>query len=147
MLLRLKEFLTIAVEARPLLTRREVVSGMLRMRHASEVVSLLKRRAGLQLDDTEAEAVQFAANTAINGREANWYESFLAKLSEFSGWSLDKLRFEVGRWAGLTDAMKYVQLGNPERIVIVNKPAHEVLNAKTSVARDSTIARRGRATQ
>jgi len=125
MLLRIDQFIPIALKYRPLMTWREVVSGMLRMSHSLEVLRQVNRLARLGLTRKQMDEVQLCANESINARHAGWYEVFIEKLAELSGRSRTRIVDDIGRWAGLTDAMKYIQLGNPESIVIVDELPEE----------------------
>ena len=125
MLLRIDQFIPIAVKYRPVMTWREVVSGMLRMSHSVEVLRQVNRRARLGLTREQMDRIQLGANESINARHADWYEVFLAHIAELSGRSVARVTEDVGRWAGLTDSMKYIQLGNPESIVIVQELPQE----------------------
>ncbi len=127
MLFRLEMFVSESLNLYPRITWREVVSGMLRMVHMTEVLQKLCKHAGLGITQAERDSVQWIANVAINNRRANWYEASLNRLSEVSGRSVGWLENEIQRWAGLTDAMKYVHLGNPESVIIVREHPAESL--------------------
>ncbi len=118
-LLRLQEFLPLAVKRWPLFTWRDFISGMLRMSHTVEVVDLLLHQSRIKLTKDERKAVQLRANIQINSRAESWYEDFLEILASNSLLSVERLRSEIANYAGLTDSMKYVQLGSPENIVLV----------------------------
>lgn len=120
LVLRIGEFVPIAVKIRQMLTWREVVSGLQRMTYVSEVTELLAVYAGIRLSDKSREAVQLAANVAINDRQADWFETYLRVLAKESGCSQERLLELIDRWASFTDALKYVQLGSPENVVITS---------------------------
>lgn len=127
MSLRLAQFVPEALKYRTLLTWREVVSGMLRMSHCTEVLRRLMSHARLSLSEDEFHNVLLSANVAINGRKARWFEAFLEELATCSGRTLGSLKEDVERWAGMTEAMKHTQLGAPESIIIVGKYPEQVL--------------------
>ena len=127
MSLRLAQFVPEVLKYRTLLTWREVVSGMLRMSHCTEVLRRLMSHARLSLSEDEFHNVLLTANVAINGRKAHWFEAFLEELATCSGRTLDSLKEDVERWAGMTEAMKHTQLGAPESIIIVGKYPEQVL--------------------
>ncbi|MGJ3702668.1 CHAT domain-containing protein [Variovorax sp. AFSI2.2] len=120
-LYRLEEFLPAAIEISPRLTWREVVSGMLRMSHCTDILFSMQKR--LSLDRAGRDKAQLEANMAINARRSDWYEAFLKELSKQCSWSVEALHTDISENFALTDAMKYVQVGNPENITIV-KEAH-----------------------
>jgi len=127
MSLRLALFVPEALKYRTLLTWREVVSGMLRMSHCTEVLRRLMSHARLSLGEDEFHNVLLTANVAINGRKAHWFEAFLEELATCSGRTLGSLKEDVERWAGMTEAMKHIQLGAPESIIIVGESPEHVL--------------------
>lgn len=132
LLYRIAEFMPLAVKVRPILTWREVISGMLRMTHVTEVMAALKKNAGLAYQGINFDAAQLSANTAINQRSPDWHEKFLDKLSVLTGKSIDHLKRDIEQWASITDSMKYIQLGNPESIVIIEKNAEEIFEKEAS---------------
>lgn len=127
LLLRISEFLPLAVRYKRFFTWREMVSGLLRMTHVTEVMAALKKNAGLAYQVVNFDPVQMRANTEINERRPNWYDAFLCELSTISGKSIHELKSDIEKWASMTDSMKYVQLGNPESIIIVEEDPSKVL--------------------
>ncbi|PLT19467.1 hypothetical protein CXP34_05740 [Ralstonia mannitolilytica] len=119
--LRIQEYIPLALEAAHLssITWRTVVSGMLRMHHTQEILRRLMSPTLIGLTADEVAAIQLAANTAINFQQADWYAIFEREVANRSGRSMDSVRDLISKHAGLTDAMKYVHLGNPEDVVIV----------------------------
>lgn len=117
MVYRLIGFIPAALSMTSLLTWRDVVSGMLRMSYTSEVTDLLERYAG-NAGRGCLWRVQLAANVAINARRADWRELYLGALSAESGVAVPELRRLEANWASLTDALKYIQLGSPENVII-----------------------------
>lgn len=120
LMLRIFEFVPIALKHREILTWREVISGLLRMSYTSEVTRLLIRHEQLSITDAARDHVQFAANTAINNRQGDWFETYLKALARASSTHVNDVREMVLRWAPLTDAHKYLQLGSPENVVITS---------------------------
>lgn len=132
LLLRMVEFIKVAADNRIILTWREVISGMIRMAYTSEVRHLLTTRAGLRLAAGAHDRVQLVANIAINARRADWFDCFVGAISVEAGEPVEQIRSMVERWASITDALKYVQLGSPENIVILPEAGvDEILKAST----------------
>lgn len=117
MLYRLEAFLPVVLKSRPTVSWREIVSGMLRMSHATEIMDALMKHAGLKLSLQQWRQAQMRANVTINSNDPRWYEEFLATLAQVSSQTVEQLILEISRNAGFTDAMKYVQLGSPENII------------------------------
>ncbi len=120
LMLRIVEFVPIALKYKKRLTWREVVSGMLRMTYVTEVTRLLIKHKQVSIGKDAISRVQLAANTKINNGSGDWYDVYLESLSKESGIQVDDLRSLVTRWASLTDALKYIQLGSPENIIITS---------------------------
>jgi hypothetical protein len=118
MLLRIDQFVPVARKVLPVLTWRHVVSGMLRMSHTIEAMRELNHRAELGLPKEAFSRVQLVANEHINFWSPTWYEAFLEALGNEAGRSAAEIQGLLTKHVGLTDAMKYVQLGNPERVII-----------------------------
>jgi hypothetical protein len=123
LLVRLTEFLPIATKHSLKLTWRDVISGMLRMSHATEVMMLLKKNGGAAYQGLDFDDVQFVANREINARNPKWYEVFRNELSILTQIPVEDIDHDIANWASMTDSMKYVQLGNPENIIIVEEDA------------------------
>lgn len=123
MALRIHQFIPamLSVRGELPLTWRTVVSGLLRMSHTVEILRILARPDVLGITYDVHEKAQLAANMAINSQRGDWYEVFEAALSAASGVSAEGLRAIIDAHASLTDAMKYVHLGNPENILIVTE--------------------------
>lgn len=118
MLFRIDQFLPIAASLFPVLNWRHVVSGMLRMSHTVEASRALNAHAQLGLTEDALSRVQMTANVEINSWLPSWLDAWIDSLAKEASRSSDDIRRLLGQHVGITDAMKYVQLGNPERILI-----------------------------
>lgn len=127
MLYRLKAFIPAALKIRPFLTWREVVSGMLRMSYAYEVLRALADLARVPLSEAEIRRIQLKANVAINARQADWHTVLMEAIADATALPMVELAHKVGQWVGLTDSLKYVQLGSPENIIIVREHPGSIL--------------------
>jgi len=126
LLLRIREFMPIAIKYRLKLTWRDVISGMLRMTHATEVMMLLKKNGGAAYRGLNFDDVQLVANREINARNPKWYDMYRKELSRLTQIPIESIDHDIGKWASMTDAMKYVQLGNPENVIILEEDASVV---------------------
>lgn len=118
MILRMEEYIAIAIELRKHVTWREVVSGMLRMSYSIEVMMLLVKHGGIRLDREVISSIQLEVNNYVSIRHPGWYKFFVDRIASEAGCSSGEVQILIDKWCGLTDAMKYVHLGNPERIII-----------------------------
>ncbi|HSV34668.1 MAG TPA: CHAT domain-containing protein [Ramlibacter sp.] len=129
MLWRLEAYIPAALQTRKMLTWREVVAGMLRMSYVTEVLELLEAHADLHFGREEVESIQLATTTLISARDAGWHSLLVTRIAETAKVTEDRVRELMERWCSLTDAMKYVQLGNPERVIIIDAPFEEAWEA------------------
>lgn len=125
LMLRIAEFIPLAIKHLPFLSWRDVISGMLRMTHVTETMRALHRYAGRAYREINFDTAQMRANIAINQNQASWYSDFLDELAAQTEQPVDLVKRDIARFAALTDSMKYVQLGNPENIRIVEEDAVE----------------------
>lgn len=127
LILRINEFLPHIVKCQPIVTWREIISGMLRMLHVTEVMIALKKNAGPKYRSINFGQAQMRANIGINNRNPDWYLEFLLELSSHIGHPIEILKQDIKKWASMTDSMKYVQLGNPESIVIEEESSNKII--------------------
>jgi hypothetical protein len=78
------------------------------------------------------------ANTAINARRADWFDCFIGAISVETSISVEDIHGLVSRWASITDALKYVQLGSPENIVILPEAGAEEMQKAAMQSQDVT---------
>ena len=111
------DFLPAALAAeKRVLNWTEVIAGMLRMLFASEILDgLVGFPSGA---DDERGRIQTTANVDINSGEEAWYDNLLNRIAEHQ--AKDRAVFESKAKAILArcEAIRYVQLGNPETILI-----------------------------
>lgn len=127
LLLRLRQFVPAVLKSQPMLTWRDVVSGMLRMTYAYEVLRHLADFSHVQLSEEQIKKLQLEANMQINSKNANWYEAFVDDIATETNLPDVEIRQNIAQWAGLTDALKYVQMGSPEKIVLVKELPEDIL--------------------
>jgi hypothetical protein len=94
------------------------VSGMLRMAHVSEILQVLRDGGVVNIDDEQYYNLHRAANIAITSNMPGWYELFVEHLAAEAGISTLDMHRIIEERAALTDAMMYVNVGNPDRIII-----------------------------
>lgn len=118
MLLRLDGYIPAVLGSRKHVTWREVVSGMLRMSYVVEAMDLLVKYGGLNLSRESMSSIQFDTTNYISARRPGWFGVLIDRIASESKCSKEYVRELLDQWCSLTDAMKYVQLGSPERIII-----------------------------
>lgn len=120
LLVRLEGFLPLiaTLDVNRPATWRTVVTGLQRMSYLTEVIFSLEQNAGLKLRDS-AESIQLQTSLEINCDDPDWFQNFVGRLAEATARSYDEIRLLIQQWASVVDIMHYVQLGNPESIVIM----------------------------
>jgi len=101
-------------------TWRTIVTGLQRMQYVTEILLSLEKNARIGLGVAAFEEIQFQSNIEINSGQADWFERFIARLTEKTGRSTEAVYVLIRKWASILDIMHYVQLGNPEAIIILN---------------------------
>lgn len=114
---RLADFLPAALSARKrVLNWTEVISGMLRMMLASEILDdLVGPPAPL---DTPRGHIQSAINIAINSYDPSWFDQLLERIAAQRSEKLGSVQSRVKGAIARSEAIRYVQLGNPETILL-----------------------------
>jgi hypothetical protein len=116
---RIADFLPAALKANErTLDWGEVMSGMLRMLLAFEiVVELVDAEHG---DFSNRESVQMKANTDINSGEERWFENLIQNVAEVRHETVEAATNHIQRVIAYSEAIRYIQLGNPEAIKVSN---------------------------
>ncbi len=112
---RIAEYVPAAIRAfKRSITWIDVVSGMLRMLLATEVIVALVGKP----DTEEFKELQGAANNEINSRNSDWFNKLIDRVANFR--KVDRATAErlVQDVVARSDAIRYTQLGNPENILI-----------------------------
>ena len=118
LLLRIVEFLPAALaEKKRALDWTEVVSGMLRMLLASEMLDALVGPPA-ELEAPRGK-IQSQANFDINVREEDgWFDNLLEGIAAHRGEAAATVASKAEAIIARSQAIRYVQLGNPETILI-----------------------------
>jgi hypothetical protein len=121
LLFRVREFLPILL-SRPNRSARwaEIFSGLQRRQYCTEVIFVLNS-VGFRINGAAAQRIMTEAGLLIDGGEPAWMTPFIGMLATASERSEADVRAAILRYAYITDALAYVQLGNPERLVIAER--------------------------
>lgn len=95
------------------------MSGMLRMVYASELIYSFALAFGLA--PPTIFRIQNDANSDINLRNPRWHENLQKRLAVAASTNVGKVKSYCEKYLWITDSMKYVQLGRPELIHVVEK--------------------------
>lgn len=125
---RIAEFIpTVLKHVDRAMTWNEVVSGMLRMSLATEIVMELVAEPGL----VAYSDIHLEANVEINSGDELWFDKLIDRIAEFKQIDRSVAEKAVQKVVARSDAIRYVQLGNPETIVL----AEDTLTERILTAR------------
>jgi len=103
-----------------------VISGLLRMNYMTETMRLLEENTSMSFDKHSHFRIGNEINMYINSNNPKWYERLIEMISEECSMTLSEVKDKISRYALFPESMKYVQLGNPEQILITNKDSLEI---------------------
>lgn len=133
---RLAAFLPIAMKMYPNgVNWRFMMSGMLRMVYASEVIYSFS--VFVRMNPLQRSKIQYEANTDINSRNPKWLDLLQKRLATAANIPVARARSYCDSYAWITDSLKYVQLGRPELIHIVSTVPADIWSDSDSDARDA----------
>ncbi|WP_316204515.1 CHAT domain-containing protein [Bradyrhizobium sp. SZCCHNS3051] len=114
---RIADFLPAMLRAeKRVLNWMEVVSGMLRMLLASEMLDHLVGPPSAT--ETPRGQIQHSANIEINIGDLDWYDNLLNRIAEHRKETRERVDSRAGAVLARSEAIRYIQLGNPETILI-----------------------------
>jgi len=114
---RIADFIPLAISSFDrVLCWTEVISGMLRMQFASEHLDRLVGPPAAP--DSPRGRLQYAANMDINSFVEAWYDNLLHRIAQHLGKPDDAIASQARGIVARSEAIRYVQLGNPESILI-----------------------------
>lgn len=121
LVLRLHEWLPVALGRPPHMARwSSLVSGLQRRVHMTELLEAVDGKSDIRLSPAARHSIAVQVGMKIEEGADDWYEDLLSHMSSESNANLQSIRDAVAKWATITDALKYVQLGNPESLVVVS---------------------------
>jgi hypothetical protein len=129
---RLADFVPAALGSmKRVLNWGEIVWGMLRMLFASEVLNdLVGEPAPLE---SARGRMQASANVDINSGHPEWFERLLTRIAEYRNEDLTTVTARVKRVVARSEAIRYVQLGKPESILIDDGRVYEAVMAEYGI--------------
>lgn len=127
LILRLRMFLPEVINLRSSIRWTEVISGLQRMSYITDIYFNLINENILKNEKETYFRVSTLANHYINTGNPNWYESTLQALSEETTKSIDEMKSIINCWTKFSNCLKYIQVGNPDHIIIANKKIANVL--------------------
>ncbi len=138
LLLRIAEYMPLLLE-RPHRSLRwsELLPGLQRRQYCTEALLAIDGKDGILLGHTGRFRVNHDVGMAIDSGERDWFETMLRRVSEETGVPEDRVRRGIQREAYLTDALLYVQLGSPERLIVVDLSAFRQAAGSTNTMRTS----------
>jgi len=120
MIVRLDEFLQVATGPdRPAIRWSSVVTGMLRMAYASDLIRFCCSVSG-RTSEAVQEGIQFHANMWINSDVRGWFDRIVEELAEQTGLPTNAVRRISRVHIAWSDVARYVHLGNPECVWVTS---------------------------
>ena len=92
------------------------VTGMIRQTFYSELLFMLEKKSLISTDETKH--LLFHVNITLNPLSSSWHEKILEEIGKKTGKSRDDLKAFLDKEFMMPECLKYVQLGNPESIII-----------------------------
>ncbi len=100
----------------------DIISGLQRMNYVTEILHLLCEYGNVVKIDKDAYLrISYQSNMFINSNNPSWYEDVLELIAEESGFTIDEVKKLISKYAQFPESMKYIQMGNPDQILIVKK--------------------------
>ena len=99
----------------------QIVTGMLRMSYATDVLDAMKRHFALgeQTINHLYKTVQFRANLDINDFRGDWFDRVITGIARELGCQDSEVRAAWQKRCYFSETMRYVHLGQPEHIFVV----------------------------
>lgn len=94
----------------------EIVGGMLRRQFVTDIVRALVQAN--HLDDAQSEEIQRIGGWQIECKNKDWLDDVIEAVADLSALSHDNVRSYVQATLPLSETIRYVQIGNPETILI-----------------------------
>lgn len=128
LLLRIGDFVPAALKLGRRMSWREVVANMIKMTYITDCLEELVRQKKLNREGYELLHLDtiFDINTFV----PNWYEKFVERLTTTLGCTVDEVKSFLTNDVGLTEALLYVQVGNPEIIILVDSEPEDFIKSK-----------------
>lgn len=124
---KLEAFVPIALRSNPRgLNWRRLVGGMLRSNYMTDVLFALYNQHKL-ISRSDVEAIGSDINLEINTYQANWHEKFVDRICMAAGGRRERALAAFKAVSGLPDALKYLQIGRPELLNIVDETAADII--------------------
>lgn len=131
LIFRIAEFAPAAMEGfERAFSWTEIVGGMLRMQLVTELLMPL-HLSGI-IDQATYVAVHSHANTAINLGQERWFDEVIEKLSEHVPWSKEEISVRLYSLIPASEAVRYIQMGNPESLLIADQSVVRALHSQVA---------------
>jgi hypothetical protein len=111
----------------------EIVPGLQRRMHTNEAIWAINGKDGIRLDKEAQLRITFDVGMAIDTGNARWHDLMVNSIVNEASVPHARVRNALRREAYLTDALLYVQLGNPERIIIAKSYEEHRASAGTGL--------------
>lgn len=103
-------------------------TGLQRMAFASEVLHTAFWYFGIEPDEDRYQRIGSFANHWINAKYEDWFERLVRLTAEVLNLNERSIIDMVQIWCRLTESVTYIQLGNPDQIIILNESASNAVS-------------------
>jgi hypothetical protein len=120
---RIADFLPAALRSMErTLNWTEVIAGMLRMLLVSEILNALIPHG--VIENTTHSDIQLQTNMDINTGNARWFENLTERIADHRGKTPVATSEHIQKVIARSEAVRYVQLGNPETLLVSSDELH-----------------------
>jgi hypothetical protein len=139
LILRMELFIPIAIESFGGSIRwTSIISGLQRMIYITELLHNMYDRQFINITDDQYLRLTSKSNDYINRFDPHWFERIISEIENETGISNAEIYEFLSSWHQLPDCLKYIQLGNPENIIIVSDKVANKLDNGINIENNST---------
>jgi hypothetical protein len=100
----------------------EIVAGFQRRVYISEMLRAIDGRGGIALSDQDHIDLDIDAGMKIDQGHRDWFASVVTGIAARARVPEERVRASIRQHAWITNALRHLQLGNPEMVVIYREP-------------------------
>jgi hypothetical protein len=109
------------------------------MDFVTEVLEQLVKDIKPRVSREQWDDIQLSANMYINQNDKDWWLHVKNRMASTFGTTIEHINDEIEKKCQLLETMKYIQLGNPESVVVINRSYKAELDAVREKMRVASI--------
>ncbi len=102
------------------------------------VTDFLHLLTGIGLTAENYERIGTLANHAINSGNSRWYREVAKIVADHTGMNVEQARTAFEHSIPYSDAIRYVQIGNPEKILLTDRALYD-LDRQSESTKSETV--------